>query len=105
LDATAARYTEGYVLKEELFCQMRMPRLSSFTVIGAILIFIGVYGIAHGSHFQYDLGVQADSSEGFYYLVVGALMILNGYFWLPLLPEEKKEPEKKVSAASGADRK
>jgi hypothetical protein len=52
---------------------MQLPRLSSFTVIGVILILIGIYGLAHGPSFQYDLGVQADRHEGVYYLLVGAL--------------------------------
>jgi sulfite exporter TauE/SafE len=69
---------------------MQLPRLSSFTVIGVILILIGIYGLAHGPSFQYDLGVQADRHEGVYYLLVGALMIVNGFFWLPAVVEEKK---------------
>ena len=73
---------------------MQLPRLSSFTVIGAILIFIGIYGTCHGPSFQYDLGVQADHFEGLYYLLVGALMIVNGFFWLPASPEEQKEQQK-----------
>ncbi len=83
---------------------MRLPRLSSFTVIGAILIFIGFYGMAHGPNFQYDLGVRADSLEGVYYLVVGALMILNGYFSLPLTAEEQKEQEKSLGRQTIANK-
>jgi sulfite exporter TauE/SafE len=73
---------------------MQLPRLSSFTIIGAILIFIGIFGLVQGPTFQYDLGVKADHSEGFYYLLIGALMIINGFFWLPASPEEKKEQQK-----------
>ena len=77
---------------------MRLPRLSSFTIIGAILIVIGVYGLSHGSSFQYDLGVKADPNEGFYYLAIGILMIVNGFFSLPATPEESKEQQKAKSA-------
>jgi sulfite exporter TauE/SafE len=73
---------------------MRLPRLSSFTVIGGILIIIGVYGLIQGPNFQYDLGVHADHYEGLYYLLIGVLMIVNGFFWLPASPEEKKEQQK-----------
>jgi hypothetical protein len=79
---------------------MQFRWLSSFTIIGAILFFIGFYGMAHGPSFQYDKGVQAGSDEGVYYLVVGALMVLNGFFQLPLSPEEKKEQEKSLGRQS-----
>jgi sulfite exporter TauE/SafE len=84
---------------------MQLPRLSSFTVIGAILIFIGIYGMASGPTFQYDLGVQADNKEGYYYLAVGVLMIVNGFFWLPASPEEKKEQQSSYKGASVANKK
>jgi len=84
---------------------MQLPRLSSFTIIGAILIFIGIYGMVHGPSFQYDLGVQSDRFEGFYYLAVGALMILNSFFWLPAAPEENKDLLQTKTKASIADKK
>jgi uncharacterized membrane protein len=73
---------------------MPIPRLSSFTIIGLILILIGIYGLAHGPSFQYDLGVQAESGEGYYYLIVGIVMIVNGFFALPPTKEELQEQAK-----------
>ena len=64
---------------------MRAPRFSSFTVIGVILLGIGIYGLVQqhrGVGFEFDPGMPAEPGEAWYYIFVGLLMIVNGYFWM-----------------------
>jgi hypothetical protein len=82
-----------------------VPRLSSFTIIGVILIFIAVYGILHGPSFQYDLGVVSDSHEAVYYIVVGVLMIANSFYALPPSPEDLKDKAGNSTKAASVGKK
>lgn len=52
--------------------------LSTFTVIGAILIVLGIVGLILGPRFVYDPGQPVTGKEAWCYLVIGALMVLNG---------------------------
>ena len=52
--------------------------LSTFTVIGAILIALGIVGLIMGPRFVYDPGQPVTGKEAWCYLVIGALMVLNG---------------------------
>ena len=71
--------------------------LSTFTVIGAILIGLGIVGLILGSRFVYDPGQPVTGKEAWCYLVIGALMVLNGL--MTPAPAENKE------ASSGTERK
>lgn len=65
---------------------MARPRLSSFTIIGILLLLIGIYGRIRGASFSFDPGMPAEPGEAYYYMLVGVLMIVNGFFWMkPLL--------------------
>ncbi len=52
--------------------------LSTFTVIGAVLIVLGIVGLVLGPRFVYDPGQPVTGKEAWCYLVIGALMVLNG---------------------------
>ncbi len=52
--------------------------VSTFTVIGAILIVLGIVGLIVGPRFVYDPGQPVTGKEAWCYLVIGALMVLNG---------------------------
>ena len=52
--------------------------LSTFTVIGAILIVLGIVGLILGPRFVYDPGQPVTGKEAWCYLIIGALMVLNG---------------------------
>jgi len=52
--------------------------LSTFTVIGAILIVLGIVGLVLGPRFVYDPGQPVTGKEAWCYLIIGALMVLNG---------------------------
>ena len=52
--------------------------LSTFTVIGAVLIALGLVGLIMGPRFVYDPGQPVTGKEAWCYLVIGALMVLNG---------------------------
>jgi energy-converting hydrogenase Eha subunit E len=52
--------------------------VSTFTVIGAILIVLGIVGLIMGPRFVYDPGQPVTGKEAWCYLVIGALMVLNG---------------------------
>lgn len=64
---------------------MRSRWLSTFALIGYLLIAIGVAGLVIGPKFVFDPG-QLPSSPGkwflqpCYYVIVGILMIANGMF-------------------------
>jgi len=72
---------------------MRSRWLSTFTIIGALLIVLGLVGLILGPRFIYDPGQIANGKEPWYYLAIGALMVVNGFF-TPL--PERKEPGVKV---------
>ena len=52
--------------------------VSTFTVIGAVLIVLGIVGLILGPRFVYDPGQPVTGKEAWCYLVIGALMVLNG---------------------------
>ena len=64
--------------------------LSTFTVIGAVLIVLGVVGLVMGPRFVYDPGQPVTGKEAWCYLVIGALMVLNGL--MTPAPADSKEP-------------
>ena len=57
---------------------LRSRWLSTFTIIGAILIVLGVVGLVMGPRFVYDPGQPVTGKEAWCYLIIGALMVLNG---------------------------
>ena len=65
--------------------------LSTFTVIGAVLIVLGVVGLIMGPRFVYDPGQPVTGKEAWCYLVIGALMVLNGLM-TPSPVDGSKEP-------------
>jgi len=64
--------------------------LSTFTVIGAVLIGLGIVGLVLGPRFIYDPGQPVTGKEAWCYLVIGALMVLNGV--LTPAPADEKQP-------------
>ena len=64
--------------------------LSTFTVIGAILIVLGIVGLIMGPRFVYDPGQPVTGKEAWCYLVIGALMVLNGL--MTPAPADSKTP-------------
>jgi hypothetical protein len=71
---------------------MRSRWLSTFTVIGAVLIFLGVVGLVN-HHFVFDPGQAPDGHEPWYYLFLGALMIVNGVFTPPTPSDDKQDED------------
>jgi len=69
---------------------MRSRWLSTFTIIGVGLIALGVIGLV-SHHFVYDPGQVPDGKEPWYYLIVGALMIVNGIFTPPNVADDKDD--------------
>ena len=67
---------------------LRSRLLSTFTVIGAILIVLSIVGLIVGPHFVYDPGQPVTGKEAWYYLIIGILMVVNGLL-TPAAPEEK----------------
>lgn len=65
--------------------------VSTFTVIGAILIALGIVGLVLGPHFVYDPGQPVMGKEAWCYLAIGILMVVNGLL-TPPQPEEKPAP-------------
>lgn len=81
---------------------MARPRLSSFTVIGILLLVIGIYGKIRGVAFSFDPGTPTEPGEAYYYMLVGVLMIVNGFFAMKPLPTttpEKDEPARDETQA------
>jgi hypothetical protein len=78
---------------------MRFFRWNSFTVIGLILVVIGAYGLLRGAGFEFDSGLPAEPREGFYYILVGVLMIVNGC----IVPSALAEPAAKEPSADSPD--
>lgn len=65
--------------------------LSTFTVIGAVLIVLGIVGLVMGPRFVYDPGQPVTGKEAWCYLVIGALMVLNGLM-TPAPADDKQTP-------------
>jgi len=57
---------------------LRSRWLSTFTVIGAILIVLGIVGLILGPRFVYDPGQPVTGKEAWCYLIIGVLMVTNG---------------------------
>lgn len=64
--------------------------LSTFTVIGVVLIVLGIFGLVLGPRFIYDPGQPVTGKEAWCYLVIGALMVLNGL--MTPAPADKTTP-------------
>lgn len=69
---------------------MRSRWLSTFSVLGILLIVLGIVGKIIGPRFVYDPGQIAGGNEAYFYLAVGALMLMNGLISPAQTPEEKK---------------
>lgn len=81
---------------------MRSRWLSTFSLLGMLLILLGIVGKIIGPRFIYDPGQMPDGNEAWYYLAVGALMLLNGLVSPALTAEEKKEAQKAEDAPAPA---
>ena len=62
---------------------MRARWLSTFSIIGLILIVLAIVGLVSGPSFVFDPGQSADGKDPWYYqpgyyIIVGILMLLNG---------------------------
>jgi hypothetical protein len=79
---------------------MRSRWLSTFTLLGVLLIVLGVIGKIIGHRFIFDPGQIPDGNEAWYYIAVGALMMLNGLVTPTLTPEEEREQNKAKSAVA-----
>jgi hypothetical protein len=66
---------------------MKARWLSTFSLIGIVLIALGIVGLVLGHRFVYDPGQVSDGHEPWYYIIVGALLIVNG---LVTQPEERE---------------
>lgn len=85
---------------------MRSRWLSTFTILGILLIVLGVVGkvmALTGHRFVYDPGQIPDGNESWYYLTVGALMMLNGLL-SPLLPAEEAQADRNAAAKPSPSR-
>ena len=86
---------------------MKSRWLSTFTLIGVLLVVLGVIGLAlqhTGSIFVFDPG-QPPPADGqdhtaLYYLVIGALMVLNGLVVPAATPTEAAADKKVPVSAS-----
>ena len=61
---------------------MRSRWLSTFTIIGVLLIGLGVVALVvtnSGHKFVFDPGQTETGQEPIYYIVVGVLMVINGF--------------------------
>lgn len=76
---------------------MRSRWLSTFTLLGILLVILGLVGKILGPRFIYDPGQIPDGNEAWCYLIVGALMILNGL--LSPLAARDDAPEPPVQSA------
>ena len=76
--------------------------LSTFTVIGAVLIVLGIVGLVLGPKFIYDPGQPVTGKEGLCYLAVGVLMVINGV--MTPAPIAEKAPAKGRSVVSAAEK-
>jgi len=83
---------------------LRSRLLSTFTVIGAILIALSFVGLIVDKGFVYDPGQPVTGNEAWYYLIIGVLMVVNGLL-TPPPPEEKslrRAGGKSITQASSA---
>ena len=80
---------------------LRSRLLSTFTVIGAILIALSIVGLIIGPRFVYDPGQPVTGKEAWYYLIIGILMVVNGLL-TPTPPEEMPLP--RAGSKSAANR-
>lgn len=71
---------------------LRSRWLSTFTVIGAILIVLGIVGLILGPRFVYDPGQPVTGKEAWCYLAIGVLMVMNGI----LTPAVEEKPKDKA---------
>lgn len=78
---------------------MRSRWLSTFTLLGALLIALGVIGKVLGPRFIFDPGQIADGNEAWYYITVGALMVVNGMLSPALPADETQAPAPKPPSA------
>lgn len=76
---------------------MRSRWLSTFSLLGILLIVLGIVGLIIGPRFIYDPGQVPDGHEAWYYLIVGALMLINGLVSPALTAEEKREASRAAS--------
>lgn len=70
---------------------MRSRWLSTFTLLGILLIVLGIVGKVIGPRFVFDPGQMPDGNEAWYYIAVGALMVINGLVTPALTAEEQRE--------------
>lgn len=80
---------------------LRSRWLSTFTVIGAILIVLGIVGLIVGPRFVYDPGQTVTGWEAWCYLAIGLLMVMNGVL-TPVPDDKQKEKPKDMSKSSVA---
>lgn len=81
---------------------MARPHLSSFTIIGVVLLVIGIYGRVRGAAFSFDPGTPTEHGEAYYYMLVGVLMIVNGFFVMKPLPVESGQKNDTSNAEAQA---
>jgi len=74
---------------------MRLPRVNSFFWIGVALLGIGAYAMHRGPMFMFDPGVKPEPHETLYYLIVGVIMILNGFIHSNSLLDDAPADRKK----------
>lgn len=67
--------------------------LSTFSVIGMVLIVLGIVGLVV-PHFVYDPGQNANGRDPWYYLAVGVLMLVNGLVTPAYADEDEAKDEK-----------
>lgn len=79
---------------------LRSRWLSTFTIIGAILIVLGTVGLILGPRFVYDPGQPVTGKEAWCYLVIGLLMVMNGV----MTPPSEESAQKRSSPANGTGR-
>ena len=79
---------------------MRSRWLSTFSLLGMLLIVLGIVGKIIGPRFIYDPGQIPDGHEAWYYLIVGALMLINGLVSPALTAQEKGTPHARLPRAS-----
>lgn len=78
---------------------MRSRWLSTFTLLGILLIALGVIGKVLGPRFIFDPGQIGDGNEAWYYMTVGALMVLNGLM-APAPSADERRAETTASKSS-----
>ncbi len=76
----------------------RFRWLSTFTLLGILLVILGIVGKVLGPRFIYDPGQVPDGNEAWAYIAVGVLMLLNG-FLSPAPPEG--DPPSSARPANG----